>query len=64
MFGVQLHERDPYRAIFAFGGTLRGLDRKQVRGVDTAVADVEAFANELIRRLDEIAVRSRDVSVA
>ena len=22
MFGTQLHERDPYRAIFAFGGTL------------------------------------------
>jgi chromosome partitioning protein len=64
MFGTQLHERDPYRAIFAFGGTLRNLDTRQVRGVDAAIADVEAFANEIIRRLDELAVHSKRESVA
>jgi chromosome partitioning protein len=64
MFGAQLHERDPYRAIFAFGGTLAGLDPKQVRGVDAAQADVRDFANEVVKRLDEIAVQPRRVSVA
>src|SRR4051794_38294206 len=54
MFGTQLHERDPYRAIFAFGGTLRGLDPKQVRGIDAAIADVHALANEIIGRIDKI----------
>jgi chromosome partitioning protein len=64
MFGTQLHERDPYRAIFAFGGTLRNLDTKQVRGVEAAMSDVEALANEIIGRLDEIAVRSKREKVA
>jgi chromosome partitioning protein len=57
MFATQLHERDPYRAIFAFGGTLKGLDQKQVRGVDTAMADVQSLANEIIKRLDELAAQ-------
>jgi chromosome partitioning protein len=57
MFATQLHERDPYRAIFAFGGTLRGLDQKQVRGVETAIADVQLLANEIIKRLDELAAQ-------
>src|ERR1700721_947439 len=30
MFGVQIHEREAYRAMFAFGGTLAGLDPTQV----------------------------------
>jgi chromosome partitioning protein len=64
MFGTQLHERDPYRAIFSFGGTLRTLDQKQVRGVDAAIGDVEAFANEVIRHLDEIAVHPKREGVA
>jgi chromosome partitioning protein len=62
MFGTQLHERDPYRAIFAFGGTLRGLDQKEVRGVDAAMADVKEFSNEVIRHLNELAVQPTQVS--
>lgn len=64
MFGSQLHERDPYRAIFAFGGTLKGLDPKQVRGIDAAQADVQEFANEVIRRLDVLSVQPQRVGVA
>ena len=59
MFGTQLHERDPFRAIFSFGGTLRNLDRKQVRGVDTAISDIRLFTNEVIKRLDEIAAKPK-----
>ena len=64
MFDKQLHERDPYRAIFAFGGTLRTLDQKQVSGIDAAIADVQGFANEVIRHLDEIAVHAKRENVA
>ena len=59
MFGNQLHERDPYRAIFSFGGTLRNLDTKQVRGVDSAIADAKKFTNEVIRRLDELEAKPK-----
>src|SRR4051812_38956558 len=54
IFGQQLHERDPYRAIFAYGGTLKGLDPKQVTGVTTAQSDVRKLTNEIIKRLDEL----------
>jgi chromosome partitioning protein len=59
MFASQLHERDPYRAIFSFGGTLSGLDPKQVRGIPAAQADARKFANEVIRRLEALAKSER-----
>src|SRR4051794_28631540 len=52
MLGQQLHERDPYRAIFSFGGTLSTLDSKQVRGIDAAKTDVRRLTNEVVRRLE------------
>jgi chromosome partitioning protein len=64
MFGTQLHERDPYRAIFSFGGTLSGLDPKQVRGIDTAKSDVRRFTNEVVRRLEELADKPKRAEVA
>ena len=63
MFGVQLHERDPFRAIFSFGGTLRNLDQKQVRGVDTAISDVRLFTNEVVKRLDQLEPRPKKAKV-
>ena len=59
MFGTQLHERDPFRAIFAYGGTLSGLDPKQVRGIDAARGDVRKFANEVVRRLEELTSKAK-----
>jgi chromosome partitioning protein len=59
MFGTQLHERDPFRAIFAYGGTLSGLDPKQVRGIDPARGDVRKFANEVVRRLEELTNKAK-----
>lgn len=64
MFGTQLHERDPYRAIFSFGGTLCGLDPKQVRGIGAARADARQLSNEVIQRLDELAAKPRRGKVA
>lgn len=59
MFGTQLHERDPFRAIFAYGGTLSGLDPKQVRGIDAARTDVRKLSNEVVRRLEELTSKAK-----
>jgi chromosome partitioning protein len=64
MFGVQLHERDPYRAIFSFGGTLSGLDPKQVRGIDAARTGARQLTNEVIARLDALAGKPKQTKVA
>jgi len=64
MFGTQLHERDPYRSVFSFGGTLRNLDPKQVRGIETAITNVRLFTNEVIKRLDQIGAKIKREKVA
>ncbi len=48
---TQMHERDAFRAIFAFGGSLSDLDRSQVGNVATAIANARAFAAEVISNL-------------
>lgn len=53
-FETQIHERDAYKALFSFGGTLSALDRTAVRNVDEAVINARAFAGELIAMLRDI----------
>ncbi|KPF85148.1 chromosome partitioning protein ParA [alpha proteobacterium AAP38] len=48
VFATQLHERDAFRAIFAFGGTLGGLDPSQVTNIKAALANTRAFAAEVV----------------
>jgi len=48
MFRTQIHERDAYRAIFSFGGTLAGLDPAQVTNIKAATANAHAFAAEVV----------------
>ncbi len=45
---TQMHERDAFRAIFSFGGSLSGLDRSQVGNVPAAIANARAFAAEVV----------------
>ena len=52
MFATQIHERDAYRAIFTYGGTLGGLDPNQVRNIASATLNARSFTNEVIARLD------------
>lgn len=47
-FHTQMHERDAYRAIFSFGGTLEALNGSQVSNLDAAIANARAFASEVI----------------
>jgi chromosome partitioning protein len=51
MFGTQIHERDAYRAIFSFGGTLSHLDPSQVTNIKAAAANARAFAAEVVALL-------------
>ena len=50
-FGTSLHERDAYRAIFSFGGTLSGLDKNLVRNVPAAIGNAREFMAEVVAML-------------
>jgi len=58
VFGVQIHERDAYRALFTFGGTLEALDPKMVRNIPAAITNAKAFATEVIRKIDGVQTRA------
>lgn len=45
---TQLHERDAFRAMFSFGGTLATLDPAEVGGLKAAKANARAFAGEVV----------------
>ena len=51
MFGTQIHERDAYRALFSFGGTLTDLDSSQVSNIKAAASNARAFAAEVVALL-------------
>jgi len=51
MFGTQIHEREAYRAVFAFGGTVSGLDPAQVANLPAAILNAKTFTGEVIERL-------------
>ncbi len=50
-FGTQIHEREAYRALFSFGGTLESLNPHHVSNLHAAVANAKAFAGEVIALL-------------
>ena len=53
MLGTQIHERDAFRALFSFGGTLTGLDRAQVTNIPAAVRNARDFAAEIVTILKD-----------
>lgn len=56
VFNVEVFERDAFRAIFSFGGTLYTLDRKQVSNIDAAIVNARSFAVEVLQRLKGLPV--------
>jgi chromosome partitioning protein len=56
LFETQIHERDAYRAIFSFGGSLAELDASQVSNLAPALANARAFAAEVIALLKQATV--------
>lgn len=51
VLATQLHERDAYKALFSFGGTLAGLDPSQVSGLKAAAANARAYSANVIEIL-------------
>jgi len=51
MFGVQVHEREAYKSLFAYGGTLSDLDPAQVANLAAAQKNATQFAGEVIEIL-------------
>ena len=63
-FETQMHEREAFRAIFSFGGTLDSLDPTQVSNLQAALANARAFAGEVVAMLRQSATPSLKVEVA
>jgi chromosome partitioning protein len=51
VFQTHIVERAAYRDIFDFGGTLQGLDPKQVSNLDKAIENAREFTGEVLARL-------------
>jgi len=64
MFGAQIHEREAYRAMFSYGGTLADLDPAQVSNLPAARLNARTFAGEVIETLKANAEVAREEEVA
>lgn len=53
-FAVEIHERDAFSAIFTIGGTVRGMNAKNVSNLDKAVENIDGFKNEVIAKLRKL----------
>lgn len=53
IFATQMHEREAFRAIFSFGGTVESLRPDQVGGLDGAVKNARQFASEVVAMLKQ-----------
>jgi chromosome partitioning protein len=51
VLAAEIHERDAYRALFSFGGTLRGLDPAQVTNIAAAILNARLFTSEVVTML-------------
>ncbi|OTP65701.1 ParA family protein [Caballeronia sordidicola] len=51
MLNTELHEREAFKALFAFNQPLSHLDPKDVSNIDKAIANAEAYAAEVIGML-------------
>jgi chromosome partitioning protein len=64
-FVTQVHEREAYRALFSFGGTLESLDSSQVANLEKAVTNAREFAAETVSMLKAAShEKTRRVGVA
>jgi chromosome partitioning protein len=59
ILSVQMHEREAFRAIFSFGGTIQGLQPSQVSNLTAAVSNARALAAEVLTLLRDAAASER-----
>jgi chromosome partitioning protein len=50
-FATALHDRDAFRCVWSYGGTVHDLPTETVRNVPKAIENVQGFAREVIRKL-------------
>lgn len=51
VFRTRIHDREAFRALFSYGGTLSGLGQDQVRNIPAAIENARAFAAEVVATL-------------
>lgn len=51
IFATEITDREAFRALFSYGGSIKGLARHDVSGVAKASANARAFAAEVVERL-------------
>jgi chromosome partitioning protein len=61
VFETELNEREAFRSVFAFRQTLNGLDPKDVPNLDKARLNIQAFAAEVLAKLQS---RAGDATAA
>ncbi len=61
-FQTQIHEREAYRALFSFGGTLESLDPRHVSNLTAAVVNARAYAGEVVSLLRGIDTESAETA--
>jgi len=64
LFEAELNEREAFRAMFSFGGSLETLDPVAVRNIDKAIANARAFTAEVVQMLREAADAADAVEAA
>ncbi len=64
MFRTHLHEREAYRAIFSFGGTLQTLNAAEVSNIKGAIINAQLYVGEVVSLLKKHATASKTVEVA
>jgi chromosome partitioning protein len=62
-FDTHMHERDAFRGIFSFGGTLETLDPTQVSNLEGARVNARAFAGEVVAMLRQESGQANKASV-
>ena len=50
-FYHHVHEREAYRALFSFGGTVSSLNPRHVSNLDAAISNARAYASEVVSML-------------
>jgi chromosome partitioning protein len=63
-FHTQVHEREAYRALFSFGGTLSSLNPAEVPNIDPAIVNARALAGEVVAMLRDLANEGQETRVA
>lgn len=61
---TQMHEREAYRAVFSFGGTVDTLGADQVSGLEGAIRNARGFAAEVVALLRQAPAREQPAGAA